>query len=97
DRNQLLINNKPVFLRGTLESGIFPKTGFPPTDKAAWTRIFKICKEYGLNHVRFHSWCPPKAAFQAADSVGVYLQIESGTWANGLGEGAPVDQFIYDE
>lgn len=97
---QLLLNNKPVFLRGTLESGIFPKTGYPPTDIASWTRIFSICKEYGLNHVRFHSWCPPKAAFEAADSLGFYLQVESSSWANQgatLGDGDPIDQFIYDE
>jgi hypothetical protein len=97
---QFTINNTPVFLRGTLECAIFPKTGYPPTTEPEWIRIFNTVKSFGLNHVRFHSWCPPEAAFHVADSLGVYLQIECSSWANQgteLGDGAPVDQYIYDE
>jgi beta-galactosidase/beta-glucuronidase len=79
---QFTINGTPVFMRGTLECAIFPKTGYPPTDVAAWQRIFATCKTYGLNHLRFHSWCPPEAAFTAADQAGMYLQIECSSWAN---------------
>jgi hypothetical protein len=93
---QLTINDRPVFLRGTLECAIFPKTGYPPTDKAAWARIFRICRSYGLNHMRFHSWCPPDAAFQAADEAGFYLSIECSAWAT-VGDGKPIDRFIYEE
>jgi hypothetical protein len=66
----ILINGQPTFLRGTLECAIFPKTGYPPTDVDAWLRIFRICRAHGLNHLRFHSWCPPEAAFEAADQSG---------------------------
>ena len=93
---QFTINNRPVFLRGTLECAIFPKTGFPPTDKAAWARIFRISRSYGLNHMRFHSWCPPEAAFEAADEAGFYLSIECSAWAT-VGDGKPIDKFIYAE
>ncbi len=94
------INGRKTFLRGTLECCIFPKTGYPPTDVESWLRIFKICRSYGLNHVRFHSHCPPKAAFDAADQVGIYLHVECSSWANqgaGLGDGLPIDQFIFAE
>ena len=94
------INDRITFLRGTLECAIFPLTGYPPTDTAAWLRIFRIVKKYGLNHVRFHSWCPPEAAFVAADKLGVYLQVESASWANWgttLGDGKPIDAYLYDE
>ncbi|MBA4166015.1 MAG: beta-galactosidase [Chitinophagaceae bacterium] len=94
--SHLTINNRPLFLRGTLECAIFPKTGYPPTDLASWMRIFRICRSYGLNHVRFHSWCPPEAAFDAADRSGFYLSIENSAWA-AVGDGKPIDQFIYDE
>ncbi len=97
---QFAINDIPIFLRGTLECAIFPKTGYPPTDKKEWARIFSTIKSFGLNHVRFHSWCPPEAAFNMADSLGVYLQIECSSWANwgtGLGDGTSIDQYIYDE
>ncbi len=93
---QFSINGRPVFLRGTLESAIFPLTGYPPTDIASWERIMKICRNHGLNHLRFHSWCPPKAAFEAADKIGFYLQVEASSWAH-VGYGNPIDQWLYDE
>ena len=46
-------------------------------DEAAWDRIFAICRSHGLNHMRFHSWCPPEAAFAAADRAGFLLQVEA--------------------
>jgi hypothetical protein len=97
---QFTINGRPVFLRGTLECAIFPKTGFPPTDKASWTDVFVTCKAFGLNHVRFHSWCPPESAFDVADSLGFYLQIECSSWANqgsAVGDGKPVDRYVQQE
>lgn len=97
---QFTINGRLTFLRGTLECAIFPKTGYPPTDLASWLRIFNVCKSYGLNHVRFHSWCPPEAAFEAADRSGLYLQLESSSWANQgatIGDGTPLDRYIYAE
>lgn len=59
----ITINGRPVFLRGTLDCAAFPKTGYPPTDQASWEKIFTACRNHGLNHIRFHSWCPPEAAF----------------------------------
>jgi len=91
------INDKPIFLRGTLECAIFPLTGYPPTDVDSWKRIMKIIKDHGLNHIRFHSWCPPEAAFQAADEMGIYIQAEASAWRSGLGDGEPVDTWLYKE
>ncbi|MFC2127122.1 sugar-binding domain-containing protein [Bacteroidota bacterium] len=90
------INDRPVFLRGTLECAIFPLTGYPPTDVDPWKRIFEIVQSHGLNHMRFHSWCPPEAAFKAADALGVYLQVEASAWTT-IGDGAPIDQWLYKE
>lgn len=97
---QIQINGRPVYLRGTLECAIFPKTGYPPTDVAGWVKVYRAVKNHGLNHVRFHSWCPPEAAFTAADSMGVYLQVECSSWPNQstrLGSGDPIDRYIWDE
>jgi hypothetical protein len=94
------INGRPVFLRGTLECCIFPLTGYPPSDVESWEKVLQTCKEYGLNHIRFHSWCPPEAAFIAADRLGVYFHIECASWANQgspIGEGGPLDKYIYEE
>lgn len=90
------INGQPLFLRGTLECCIFPLTGYPAMDNAYWTKIYSQCKAHGLNHVRFHSWCPPRAAFEVADSMGVYLQVECAGWAT-VGDGGYSDQWFRDE
>ena len=98
--NQLTINGKPAFLRGTLECAIFPKTGYPAMEVNEWLRIFNVCRAHGLNHMRFHSWCPPEAAFTAADQTGFYLQVECSSWANQsttIGDGKPFDKYLYEE
>ena len=97
---RLSISGTPIFLRGTLECCIFPLTGHPPTDVDSWKRIVRICKSHGLNHIRFHSWCPPEAAFQAADELGFYYQVEVCSWANQgaeIGSGRPLDEWLEAE
>lgn len=93
---QITLNDKPVFLRGTLECCIFPTTGCPPVGAEPWRRIIRICKAHGLNHIRFHSWCPPEAAFVAADELGFYYQVECSAWAT-VGSGGPFDTWLYQE
>ena len=93
---QFTINGRKIFLRGTLECCIFPEHGYPPTDVEEWKRIIRIAKAHGLNHFRFHSWCPPEAAFAAADEEGFYLQAEGSCWA-GFGDGTALDRWIYNE
>ena len=97
---QLMINGRPLFLRGTVENCCFPETGYPPTDEDEWMRIFRKCREYGLNHVRFHSYCPPEAAFCAADRLGLYLQPEGPSWPNHgvrLRRGMKIDDYLLAE
>lgn len=97
---QLTLNGRKLFLRGALDCAVFPKTGHPPTDIDSWKRLLRIAQEWGLNHIRYHSWCPPEAAFDAADELGVYLQVECSSWANtpaSLGDGQPVDDWLYVE
>lgn len=102
------INGRPVFLRGTLDCCIFPRTGHPPMDVATWCELLRRIKACGLNHVRFHSWCPPEAAFIAGDELGMYFQVEAATWPNsvavlafnspaGIGDGNAVDAWAYRE
>jgi hypothetical protein len=98
--SQFLLNGRTLFLRGTLECCIFPLTGYPPTDVASWKRVIQVCQEHGLNHIRFHSWCPPEAAFVAADELGFYFQVECGAWSNqgaSIGDGKPIDPWLYAE
>ena len=97
---QFYINGRPLFLRGTVENCCFPETGYPPTDEKAWLNIFRKCKEFGLNHMRFHSYCPPEAAFSAADKMGIYLQPEGPSWPNHgvkLRRGMTIDEYLLEE
>jgi len=77
---QLTMNGRVLCLRGTHDGGGFPLTGHPALDVAAWRNIFRTCKDYGLNHVRYHSFCPPDAAFAAADEEGILLLAELPYW-----------------
>jgi GH18 family chitinase len=97
---QFVLNGRKTFFRGTLECAIFPKTGHPPTDVASWRRVVRTAKAHGLNMIRFHSWCPPEAAFAAADEEGFYYQVEVASWANSstrLGADLPIDEWLYRE
>ncbi|MCU0748206.1 MAG: hypothetical protein MUF13_01530 [Akkermansiaceae bacterium] len=77
----LLVNGRVVNLRTTHFGLDFPLTGYPATDVESWKQIIRRCQEFGLNGIRFHSCCPPEAAFAAADELGFYLQAECGLWA----------------
>jgi len=96
---QFTINGRKTFFRGTLECCVFPNTGHPPVKIEEWRRIMRIAKSFGLNMLRFHSYCPPEVAFDAADELGMYLQVET-CWPNQsttLGDGKPVDSWVYEE
>ena len=92
---QFIADGHKVFLRGKHDACVFPKTGHTPMDKTSWIKYFQRCKDYGINHVRFHSWCPPEAAFAAADELGIYLQPELPFW--GTLEGEELVDFLTKE
>ena len=75
-------NGHKIFLRGKHDACVWPLTGHVPMDVASWRDYLGRCADYGLNHVRFHSWCPPEAAFVAADELGIILQPELPFWGS---------------
>lgn len=77
---QFYVNGIKTFLRGNVDCAVFPKTGYAPMDVDSWRKVWRTYKKFGLNMARFHSWCPPKAAFIAADEIGIYLAPEVGEW-----------------
>ena len=80
------LNDLQIMLRGKHDGLIFPLTGYAPMDKAQWREVFSTAKEYGVNHYRFHTCCPPEAAFAAADEMGIYLAPELPFWGTVAGE-----------
>ncbi|HEU4391445.1 MAG TPA: glycoside hydrolase family 2 TIM barrel-domain containing protein, partial [Blastocatellia bacterium] len=91
-----VINGRKTYLRGTHHGGDFPLTGYPPTDVDYWRKLLQTCRDWGLNHIRFHSFCPPEAAFVAADEIGFYLQPEAGMW-NQISPGTEIERMMYEE
>ncbi len=77
---QFSINGRTTFLRGKHDACVFPLTGHPPMETGDWEKVFRIARSYGINHYRFHSYCPPEAAFTAADRTGIYLEPELPFW-----------------
>lgn len=77
---KLLLNGREIFLRGKHEGLVFPLTGHAPTDVESWLKVLNTAKEYGINHYRCHTCCPPEAAFAAADQLGIYLEPELPFW-----------------
>ncbi|MFK7911443.1 MAG: sulfatase-like hydrolase/transferase [Akkermansiaceae bacterium] len=97
DKKQLMMNGSPTFLRGNLECCIFPNTGHPDMNGKQWEKIFSTAKKWGLNHFRFHSWCPPKIAFEMADKHGMYLQVELPNWSFKMGQVPKLDAYFKAE
>lgn len=86
---QFTINGRTTFLRGKHDGCVFPLTGHPPMDVDGWMKYLQVCKDYGINHIRCHTWVPPEAALAAADRLGIYFQPELPFWG-------PFSQDTYD-
>ncbi|WOO40629.1 discoidin domain-containing protein [Rubellicoccus peritrichatus] len=86
DGKKFMVNGEETFMRGVIDCAIFPVTGYPPMDKESWLVHLKKMQDSGINHVRFHSWCPPRACFEAADELGMYLMPEAGIWGDPANE-----------
>ncbi len=93
---RFFVDGKPEYFRGTHFGGDYPLTGYPAAHRAWWDKLMETVKSYGMNFIRCHSYCPPEAAFAAADEAGVYLQPECGMW-NYFKEGIPMLEVLYRE
>ena len=90
-------NGHKIFLRGKHDACVWPLTGHVPMDAESWRNYLGDCAAYGLNHVRFHSWCPPEAAFVAADELGIILQPELPFWGDFNDKDTVLMQFLHKE
>jgi hypothetical protein len=74
--NVLLLNGKPIYLRGYGDDNIEVLNGFPPASNSVCIDRMKLAKSFGFNAVRFHSMTPPECYFEAADEVGILIMAE---------------------
>lgn len=94
---QFVINGYKTFLRGKHDACVFPLNGYGPMDVASWQRVFRVAKQYGINHYRCHSFTPPRAALEAADIEGIYYQIELPLWGYIKRENTVLNDFLKRE
>lgn len=85
--NKFVLNEEEVYLRGKHDGLLFPKTGYAPMEVSEWLSVMEAAKRYGINHYRFHTCCPPRAAFIAADMLGIYMEPELPFWGTITNEG----------
>lgn len=97
DDRTLLVNGNQTFLRGKHDGLVFPQTGFMPTDLPSWLKYMETLLEYGINHIRYHTCCPPEAAFEAADILGIYMQPELPFWGTIPEEFGKEHEFLREE
>ena len=90
-------NGHKIFLRGKHDACVWPLTGHVAMDVKSWKDYLGKCADYGLNHVRFHSWCPPEAAFVAADELGIILQPELPFWGSFDDKDSLLMNFLHKE
>ena len=97
DDHHFVVNGHETFLRGKHDACVFPLNAHVPMDRQAWLDYLGKCRSYGINHVRFHSWCPPEAAFDAADELGIYLQPELPFWGDFNPDDTRLMTFLHKE
>ncbi len=94
---RLMLNGRPVFLRSEANCAVFPETGYCPMDVETWKEVLRTYQAYGVNCMRFHSHCPPEAAFTAADELGMLMQPELSHWDPVHAFASPKSQAYYTD
>ena len=74
---KLFLNGEPYYFRGTCEHCYFPVTVHPPRDRSYYRRNLRTLKKLGFNSIRFHTWIPPVEYMEAADELGMLMEVET--------------------
>jgi beta-galactosidase len=72
----LLLNGKPLYLRGYGDDNVEVLTGVPSASKEVYLGRLRLARSFGFNAVRFHSMTPVREYFEAADEVGMLVMAE---------------------
>jgi beta-galactosidase/beta-glucuronidase len=73
--NRFQLNQRPVFIQGLHLNFFWPNTFTPPITKEEYRKHLQKMKDYGFNYLRT-PWLMPEECYQAADEVGMMLQLE---------------------
>lgn len=73
----LYLNGEPFYFRAICEHGYYPITVHPPRDVSYYRGVIKRIKELGFNAIRFHTWVPMAEYMEAADELGILIEVET--------------------
>ncbi len=76
DHEYILLNNKPIYLRGALHQSFNPKGIYTHPDDDFIRNDYEKAKEYGLNCLRIHIKTEEPRALYWADKLGVMLMCD---------------------
>ena len=77
DGTRLLLNGNPYFFRGYCEHCYHPMTVHPTRDTHYYEKVISRAKELGFNSIRFHTYVPPVEYMDAADRLGILIEVET--------------------
>jgi len=80
DGDQIILNGKPLTVRGVLNWGYAPPSTAPSLDPDHWRAELQLVKDYGFNLIKFCLWIPPKGYLELADEMGILVWMEYPTW-----------------
>jgi hypothetical protein len=84
----LRLNGRPIMLRGGTDQYYFPLTTVAPLDVESYRDRIRKMQAIGFNWIRFHTWVPSEEFMQAADELGMMLQVSA---PNGFGKQEWID------
>jgi hypothetical protein len=77
---RVVLNGRPILLRGALDQDIYPRTISAPPSRAMIEEEFRLARAAGLNLVRCHIKVPDPAYLDVADETGTLLWCELPSW-----------------
>lgn len=76
--NEILLNGRPVFLRGYGDDAVYPRTLCPPTDRAQLEKELRQARAYGFNYVDHLYGLPHREYLDLCDELGLLVQCYPG-------------------
>lgn len=77
---RILLNGRPIYIRGALDQDFYPHTMYSPPSKQYLLDQFQAAKRVGLNLLRCHIKVPDPIYLEAADEVGLLVWYEIPNW-----------------
>ncbi len=78
--DQLLLNGRPLQVRGVLNWGYYPPTLEPIPADETWRADLRRLQARGFNLMKCCLWIPPARLLEIADEEGMLIWIEYPTW-----------------